>query len=597
MKLLIGLLACFLSALPLWAQTRERAALLPVSFLGLPAVQANFLFNRLQDQLSREFALVSQAEVAQAYEDALTTLSGAACTEENCIAAVQASLRVQVVLSLQVLREEASGLVQVTLTLQEGDRRQVRTRNCEACQLEALLQELEAATESLLLVYQQEQRQRKVPAGLRWKPEALTLREGKGPTLLQVGVTSVVQQSVTLQLSSPDPRVQIDPTTVVVDPGNWSDWQAVSVQVPDDLRLQGRQTAQLTLAPSPETQEVDYGFVAPVEVALTLEDDDRVGGLEVLSTPPGAAIWEQGHPLVDGQGAPRLTPAKLELPAGATELELRLPGYRPQTVPVDVTHTRMGVRSIRLEPLPGRLKVVVHPDNRAGTLVVNGTRRLPLQGQTEATFEAPAGTYRLQLEDGPEASPVQTLTLKAGAEETLRVSRVGPAPVRRPDPPRLQPPPEPAVRWVLGLSANAYRVTPDRFPTSHVSIEHPVHATLEGQARWGSLEGFYGQAAQVQVTRPIWLGTASASEAVTGVTWSRWGVRYWTPRWHFLRATLGVAQQVWEFATASSRYRGVQTVTEVGAGIPFHGKRWQVEPRLVGDGSTWEANLALGVRF
>ena len=599
MKSLCCLLALLLLSTSLWAQPRERAALLPVSFLGLPAVQANFLFNSLQDQLSREFLLMSQAEVNQAYEEALNSLSGEACTEENCIAEVQASLRVQVVFSLQVLREEASDLVQITLTLQQRDRRQVRSRRCEACSLESLMEALQSASDSLLLAYQQEQQGQKAEPGLRWDPATLTLQEGKGPVRLKVGVASAVQQPVTLQLDSPDSEVLIEPRTVVIEPRNWSDWQTVMVQVPDNLELQGVRTATLRLAPSPGTLDVGYGFVDPVEVPLTLEDDDQVGVLEVLSLPPGAAVWQAGKPRVDGTGKPLQTPTTLELPAGAAPLELRLPGFRNQPVVVDVTHTQMGVRSVRLEPLPARLQVAVHPDNREGVLVINGARRLPLKGQTRSTFEAPAGTYQLQLEDAGRTSAQQTVTVRGGEEQTLQFARVGAPPKSppQPSPPLLAPPPPRQLSWIAGISVAAYQTPGTQFPASAVSMEMPLNVTLEAQTRWGSLEGFYGTTTGTTLQEPIWLGTSQSPEPVIKVLWSQWGGRYWTPVWRFLRGTLGVAQHIWQFETSRKSYQGVQTVTEAGLGTPVAGAHWRLEPRLLADGASVRLEVALGYRL
>ena len=71
------MLAFALIAAPLSAQSlKESAALLPVSFLGLPQTQAQFLLNRLQERLSTEFTLVAQSEVADAFDRAVNITLG-----------------------------------------------------------------------------------------------------------------------------------------------------------------------------------------------------------------------------------------------------------------------------------------------------------------------------------------------------------------------------------------------------------------------------------------------------------------------------------------------------------------------------------------
>ena len=115
------MLAFALMAAPLSAQSlKESAALLPVSFLGLSQTQAQFLLNRLQERLSSEFALVSQSEVADAFDRAVKALPGAQCTEENCLALVQQYLKVKLVFNLQVVQDEDAGLTQLSLSLTEG---------------------------------------------------------------------------------------------------------------------------------------------------------------------------------------------------------------------------------------------------------------------------------------------------------------------------------------------------------------------------------------------------------------------------------------------------------------------------------------------
>ena len=269
------MLAFALLPAPLSAQSlKESAALLPVSFLGLPQTQAQFLLNRLQERLSTEFTLVAQSEVADAFDRAVKALPGAECTEENCLALLQQYLRVSLVFNLQVVHDKDAGLTQLSLSLTEGRRRTVRTELCESCSLKALLNSLDKVTGTLLLERRRDRQVAQAKPGIRVEPETLELREGGVSGTLAVSVQSPLGGRVVLGLQSDPVGLGFQPSRLEFDPSNWSEPQTVEVFAPDDEAITGTQEMQVRVLVV-EAEDMNYGFVDPSNVCVMVLEDDE----------------------------------------------------------------------------------------------------------------------------------------------------------------------------------------------------------------------------------------------------------------------------------------------------------------------------------
>ena len=346
------MLAFALLPAPLSAQSlKESAALLPVSFLGLPQTQAQFLLNRLQERLSTEFTLVAQSEVADAFDRAVKALPGAECTEENCLALLQQYLKVSLVFNLQVVQDKEAGLTQLSLSLTEGRRRTVRTELCESCSIKALLNSLDKVTGTLLLERRRDRQVAQAKPGIGVEPKTLELREGGVSGTLAVSVQSPLGGRVVLDLQSDPVGLGFQPSQLEFDPSNWSEPQTVEVFAPDDEAITGTQEMQVRVLVV-EAGDMNYGFVDPSNVGVMVLEDDEQGRLEVLSRPNEAGLLLDGHALRDGRGAPRTTPAILALPPGTHTLTLKRPGYKSERITVQVNRTNLGTRSVVLHPVP-----------------------------------------------------------------------------------------------------------------------------------------------------------------------------------------------------------------------------------------------------
>ena len=588
--LLLGVL-CVLGTGAAHAQPRVGAALLPVSFLGLPPLQANFLLNSLQDRLSREFALVSQTDVETAYEQAMTSLPGEQCTEENCVALVQEYLKVNLVFNLQVLLDENSRIAQITLSLVEGKRKTVRSGNCVRCGLEELLDTLNTVTTELLTERGRDRVIAEAQPSIRLEPSSTQVREGSAGSPVQVGVGSPLRGTVLLQLSSESERIQFEPPQVSFGPNDWGELKTVNLSVLDDGKISPTETLSVRVSVARASEDLSYGFLGAAELTVTVTDDGQVGLLSLRSSPNGAQVFLNGKPYLSQEGAPTLTPATLELAAGENRIELKRKGYRNEVLNLRVKETRLGSRNVVLRPEGATLRVVVDSENRNGVVVVNNTIRIPLEGETEKELEAEAGEYQVRLEDDGEVSAPQTVVLRGEETQTVQFARMRKA---------APSAPEPAGGWMIGLSANLLLEQGTEFPWEHVRLSNHLSGTLEVPTQWGNLEGLYSLTANEEIETPFEFSKGEESYRVTEVSWQKWGVRYWNeldvlPE---LRFMLGLTEHQWTFDTTGDVIMGSQTYWELGTGYQVNlASRWVVEPRLVFYGSNLELNTAISYEF
>jgi len=77
--------------------------------------------------------------------------------------------------------------------------------------------------------------------------------------------------------------------------------------------------------------QVKDNLQTTLDIELTARDESHVAWADVQSDPAGAEI------LVDGVDSGKLTPARLQIQAGARTITLRHPGFKPAKRPVDVS--------------------------------------------------------------------------------------------------------------------------------------------------------------------------------------------------------------------------------------------------------------------
>ena len=146
MKRVCLLLAAALAipVLALQAQSdKNDAAVTPVSVLGeVSEGEKRIIFVRLQAELSKHYALVSQAEYQEAEDIAFERLEADQCTEERCIRIIQEILQVDRLFALQLVREDR--YTQVSPTLVRGKDKIIREETCEDCTIPQLNSRVES---------------------------------------------------------------------------------------------------------------------------------------------------------------------------------------------------------------------------------------------------------------------------------------------------------------------------------------------------------------------------------------------------------------------------------------------------------------------
>jgi hypothetical protein len=578
-----------------FAQPKTGAALLPGSFLGVSQQRANILLNTLQDRLSREFALVSQTEVEGAFEQAQTALPGEQCTEENCVALVQEYLKVNLIFNLQVVSEEESGISQITLSLVEGKRKTVRAKTCEKCGLGDLIKSLQSVTTELLNERGRDRIVAESQPSIRIEPTRVSIKEGRAGSDIQIGVGSPLRGTVTLQLSSDSSRLRFSPHQVSFDANDWGELKTVNLSVQDDSEMSGVEKVIVTITVVSSPDDIPYSFLGGEELEVEILDDDQVGLLTLQSSPNGAQVFLNGKHLVDNSGAPVLTPITIEVSMGKNRIELRRSGYRNQILDLNADTTRLGTRNLVLRPEGATLRVIVDSENRNGELVINDSIRIPLEGETEKSFETEATEYRVRLEDRGDVSPEQQVVLRGKETKAVRFSKLNVASVSLPTKTDSI-----VDEWSVGISTNLLLTQGSEFPWSHVRLSNHISGTLETATDWGNVEGLYSLSSTEKIERSFLLNKGEESYLVSEVSWQKWGVRYWNklnslPK---LRFMLGLTEHIWSFKISEGIVQGSQLYWEFGTGYRMNfGDKWGVEPRLVFYGSNMELNTAVGYRF
>jgi hypothetical protein len=132
-------------------------------------------------------------------------------------------------------------------------------------------------------------------------------------------------------------------------------------------------------------------------------DSFMVGGLELASDPPGAAVWIDGAP----SGT---CPVRVEqVRAGTRKLRFAMQGYAEAETTAEVGVGRSVAVAAALKPNPAR--VAVTADGPDAKLFI-GEEERPLG----TSFELPAGTYDLSVRDPNRVRIDERIDLKPGEE-------------------------------------------------------------------------------------------------------------------------------------------------------------------------------------
>ena len=408
------LVLVLLTAAEVSAQQETAALFMPVTPEGMRPVKVQYLLNLMEEELSTRFVLLSNTKVYDAYERAIMLLPEKECTEDNCLALMQKFLKVRLIFTFGVLVLKDS--VVLALKLQDGPQKFTKNVECENPCRNKQMKKGVSTLVAMILEQSREKPELAAPAdpAIHAELDSAELQEGGSPGILSVklGAKPAARVAVGV-LSLPKSLLDLQPDTVEFGPENWEQFQQVRVYARNDARMNGRREAELVVQVS-ESSDMNYGFVDPVTLKVTIEDDDTKGTLRLVSQPRGAAVLVDGKALLDADSKPVVTPAEIRLDLGKRKISLKLRGHRQRSFTLKVDRARLGTRSVLLEPLPAVVAVRVPEMHRDGELLLDGQHRVPLAGKTKLELKLEPGRHTVQLRHKNAESEVQTLMLKPG---------------------------------------------------------------------------------------------------------------------------------------------------------------------------------------
>jgi len=136
------------------------------------------------------------------------------------------------------------------------------------------------------------------------------------------------------------------------------------------------------------------------------------GRLEILDVTPSPVTV-----LLDGTELGLAPNQFLDLPAGPAELTLKLPGYSPYVVAVDLSATTTTLSGIVLAPLPAVLSIQCNV--AAAEVVVNGEVRGTCSKDAAASLEVESGAVLVEVRSAGFSTFSERLELMPGARSTL----------------------------------------------------------------------------------------------------------------------------------------------------------------------------------
>jgi len=410
--------------MPVWSYAqspRENAALVhPRLPRQIPRNEGRILISTLEEQLSTRFNLLARSRVDQAYKDAVASLPGEECTEENCLLKMQEFLSINLIFTFGVLQSEMTTLL--TLQLQEGPKKIVKNEICNApCGIESKMKGVVTLVQKLLV----ERDRGRMPLvrdepGLNVKPGELKLEEGGGPGRILVRLKAPPQGTLNVGADLlPQGMLVLEPPQRSFDGENWNREQEFLLYARNNEKMDGDREASVRFRIT-ESQDMNYAFVEPVETRVRISDDDVKGELTLLSRPPGAAVEIDGKVLLDVDRQPVVTPAELQLERGRHRIRLSMAGHRPESFSILVKQLRLGTRMVQLNPQGATLSLEVPQRYASGEVMVDGRKRFSFRGASRIQREFPPGIYSLQVITRDAVSELKTVNLRSGRSNRVR---------------------------------------------------------------------------------------------------------------------------------------------------------------------------------
>ncbi|MGK5093037.1 PEGA domain-containing protein [Deltaproteobacteria bacterium TL4] len=450
-------LSLWVMAQELQEQARPKAAVSPLSSIGdISEVQKQMIFNSLLTEISSRYDLISQEQFKEAQDQAYKELDAEQCTEEQCIRAIQDILQVENLFVLQMLREGQD--TQLTLTLIDLERKNVRSDYCEKCDTKELNQRIAKLLRALansvtIITSPPSDSAARGRVFIRSNPPDADiylngqLLEEKTDTLLenipvgqhhlllrkenlsitsefQVKTNEMISLNLNLEITHVKLLVTSNPfgATVSLD-GKKMGQSPVEIET-----TLGQHQADLTLTgyvQESRTVSVEFGKLNKLEVPL-IDGTGFRGFLSVSSTPPDASIELEGGKYLQQKLGPSPLPlAKEELPVGAYKLILRKKKYETLIRDLTIERQKTTTLALQLKELPASLKVEV---SRTKAAEKDGVYRLLLDGAPQkdhpgneagkALFETeiPAGIHEVEVShtSGKYEAQAKTLKLEKG---------------------------------------------------------------------------------------------------------------------------------------------------------------------------------------
>ena len=364
-NLLPGLTWLFL-ALPLQAQIKPTAMLLPIYFVDLDkkGLQGS-LNNHVQTELSAYYELKSEKEIEQARDAAIDKLSSENCTEDACVKVMGEMLDVEYTFSLEVIDTgEGWDLTAVRQDLDGVSSR--RNELCKNCSLSKARKSLSGMLTAL-------------------RPGEMLIQRGKASLRLE---------------ATPQAQVFLDGR----DQG----------KTPLDLSVDARKPLEVFMVAESYNDFAEIFVLKPGEKRKKHAKLIRKrGNIRITSNPAGATIYIDGKLELDSQSKAVLTPADLRLVYGDHKLKLQLKKYEDSSDTLTINKKNLGIKIYTLKPKPGRLIVRVPAVHTQARILLEGNYFGKMNGNIVKNFEVTANvSHTLSAEEGSFKSETKTVRIE-----------------------------------------------------------------------------------------------------------------------------------------------------------------------------------------
>jgi PEGA domain len=471
------LIILFLPAVT-WAQTRQEAALNPVSVLGdISEADEQIIFSELQAQLGETYKLVPQNVFEEAHQQMMADLKVDQCTEDYCIRQIQDILQVERLFTLMMMR--SGNLTHLSLNLALNEQKIVKTDSCVDCDISNLLEKVRSLAGQI--VGEDPEAQETVAAGtpvyvnptlpgvgVTAKIERLTPivsgnRKSKTSALFFDSIPSGAEvylgndragstpfqrmnlapsQRLLVTLKHPDYRDKIIELTLsgginklqpITLQSKYGKLKITSTPSGADVFLAGEKKG---ITPFTDNHILSGAYLADIRLSLyqsveseriIVEDDktttrhfqmtSNFGELKVGTEPAGATIrvFDQDNKEV----ASKTSPATIRLNPAEYKIKLEKGGYESLEYNIGVSRDKVQEISAQdaiLRRLEGYLIVSSDPYREDAVILINGEEK----GLVPSEFTLPAGTYAIQVET-EYLTGFREVSIGDGATETLSI--------------------------------------------------------------------------------------------------------------------------------------------------------------------------------